>query len=158
MSCRLPSVYRNCFFTGSLTQPLVPIRYGKQKIPHNVWDFLFGLPDRIRTCGLQSRSLTRYPAVPRVDFSFGLLCSISHFSRFGNGFFEISHTLPGIFSRPFSPRLILGIKIPLEVLNRKAGYQGLDVIKFKAAGTLFPRLFPLLRLYFTTKNTVCQYF
>ena len=30
---------------------------------------LFGLPDRIRTCGLESRSLTRYPAVPRVDIS-----------------------------------------------------------------------------------------
>ena len=27
----------------------------------------FGLPDRIRTYGLQSRSLTRYPAVPRVE-------------------------------------------------------------------------------------------
>ena len=27
----------------------------------------FGLPERIRTAGLQSRSLTRYPAVPRVD-------------------------------------------------------------------------------------------
>ena len=30
-------------------------------------DFRLGLPDRIRTYGLQSRSLTRYPAVPRVD-------------------------------------------------------------------------------------------
>ena len=29
--------------------------------------FLFGLPDRIRTCDLKSRSLARYPAVPRVD-------------------------------------------------------------------------------------------
>ena len=29
----------------------------------------FGLPDRIRTYDLQSRSLTRYPAVPRVDDS-----------------------------------------------------------------------------------------
>ena len=28
---------------------------------------IFGLPDRIRTYGLQSRSLTRYPAVPRVE-------------------------------------------------------------------------------------------
>ena len=27
----------------------------------------FGLPERIRTADLQSRSLTRYPAVPRVD-------------------------------------------------------------------------------------------
>ena len=29
--------------------------------------FCFGLPERIRTFGLQSRSLTRYPAVPRAD-------------------------------------------------------------------------------------------
>ena len=29
--------------------------------------FWFGLPERIRTVDLQSRSLTRYPAVPRVD-------------------------------------------------------------------------------------------
>ncbi len=29
--------------------------------------FLFGLPGRIRTCDLESRSLTRYPAVPRVE-------------------------------------------------------------------------------------------
>ena len=28
---------------------------------------VFGLPERIRTVDLQSRSLTRYPAVPRVD-------------------------------------------------------------------------------------------
>ena len=28
---------------------------------------LIGLPERIRTVDLQSRSLTRYPAVPRVD-------------------------------------------------------------------------------------------
>ena len=30
----------------------------------------FGLPDRIRTCDLQSRSLTRYPAGLRVDVRF----------------------------------------------------------------------------------------
>ena len=28
---------------------------------------VFGLPDRIRTYDLKSRSLARYPAVPRVD-------------------------------------------------------------------------------------------
>ena len=27
----------------------------------------FGLPEQIRTVDLQSRSLTRYPAVPRVE-------------------------------------------------------------------------------------------
>ncbi len=29
--------------------------------------FTYGLPDRIRTCDLESRSLTRYPAVPRAE-------------------------------------------------------------------------------------------
>ena len=33
-------------------------------------DFLVGLPARIRTADLQSRSLTRYPAVPQVDIQF----------------------------------------------------------------------------------------
>ena len=36
-----------------------------------------GLPERIRTAGLQSRSLTRYPAVPRVDD----LCIVSQKSH-----------------------------------------------------------------------------
>ena len=35
--------------------------------------FGVGLPDRIRTCDLQSRSLTRYPAVPRADIFLQLL-------------------------------------------------------------------------------------
>ena len=29
--------------------------------------FFYGLPGRIRTCDLESRSLTRYPAVPRAE-------------------------------------------------------------------------------------------
>ena len=32
--------------------------------------FFVGLPARIRTADLQSRSLTRYPAVPQVDIKF----------------------------------------------------------------------------------------
>ena len=32
-----------------------------------ILSLFLGLPDRIRTYDLQSRSLTRYPAVPRVD-------------------------------------------------------------------------------------------
>ena len=31
--------------------------------------FFFGLPERIRTFDLQSRSLTRYPAEPRADIT-----------------------------------------------------------------------------------------
>ncbi len=38
---------------------------------------IFGLPERIRTVDLQSRSLTRYPAVPRVDIR--LLCKCAEY-------------------------------------------------------------------------------
>ena len=44
-----------------------PLLIGKIKTTPQGGDFRLGLPDRIRTYGLQSRSLTRYPAVPRVD-------------------------------------------------------------------------------------------
>ena len=45
-----------------------PQRVGQtERAPHKGVPFLFGLPERIRTFDLQSRSLTRYPAVPRVD-------------------------------------------------------------------------------------------
>ena len=43
------------------------LRISKTKSTTQGDAFRFGLPDRIRTYGLQSRSLTRYPAVPRVD-------------------------------------------------------------------------------------------
>ncbi len=47
----------------------------------------FGLPERIRTFDLQSRSLTRYPAEPRADIKL-ILSIISHrayiFNRFYN--------------------------------------------------------------------------
>ena len=33
----------------------------------------FGLPERIRTADLQSRSLTRYPAVPRADLLYFII-------------------------------------------------------------------------------------
>ena len=48
--------------------------------------FLFGLPDRIRTCDLKSRSLARYPAVPRVDI-VGCFAIIAQFSEKVNRFF-----------------------------------------------------------------------
>ena len=38
-----------------------------KKTPRTQFSVFFGLPERIRTFGLQSRSLTRYPAVPRAD-------------------------------------------------------------------------------------------
>ena len=38
----------------------------KNSTSQNLSNF-FGLPERIRTFDLQSRSLTRYPAVPRVE-------------------------------------------------------------------------------------------
>ncbi len=34
---------------------------------------IFGLPERIRTVDLQSRSLTRYPAVPRADVCLNII-------------------------------------------------------------------------------------
>ena len=40
--------------------------------------FFIGLPERIRTFDLQSRSLTRYPAVPRVDMKLWDLCGSSN--------------------------------------------------------------------------------
>ena len=42
---------------------------GTNEKVHRDCDGLFGLPDRIRTCDLKSRSLARYPAVPRVDMT-----------------------------------------------------------------------------------------
>ena len=45
-------------------------RSGRQKATDRARrSVAFGLPDRIRTDDLQSRSLTRYPAEPRVDYS-----------------------------------------------------------------------------------------
>ena len=44
----------------------LPPQAVKEKAPQTGC-FFFGLPERIRTFDLQSRSLTRYPAVPRVE-------------------------------------------------------------------------------------------
>ena len=53
------------FLLGASTQALVLTNRPKKKTP--LCEVLFfGLPERIRTFDLQSRSLTRYPAVPRV--------------------------------------------------------------------------------------------
>ncbi len=53
---------------GDLTKAL-GLTHRPIKNPHTRWGFFIGLPERIRTFDLQSRSLTRYPAVPRVDRS-----------------------------------------------------------------------------------------
>ena len=45
---------------------------------------LFGLPERIRTAGLQSRSLTRYPAVPRAGIGRGYYITDSDFLQVEN--------------------------------------------------------------------------
>ena len=37
---------------------------------YRILSLFLGLPARIRTADLQSRSLTRYPAVPQVDVKF----------------------------------------------------------------------------------------
>ena len=51
-------------------EPFQMSRSSRQKATDRARRFVaFGLPDRIRTDDLQSRSLTRYPAEPRVDYS-----------------------------------------------------------------------------------------
>ena len=54
----------------------------------------FGLPEQIRTVDLQSRSLTRYPAVPRVDC---LRLIIAYYMPFFKTFEQISLTNFNIF-------------------------------------------------------------
>ena len=56
---------------GASTHSLSLSNRPNQKAPTSgaLW---FGLPERIRTFDLQSRSLTRYPAVPRVDMKIAL--------------------------------------------------------------------------------------
>ena len=48
-------------------------RTKKQAQRQNLWACFFGLPDRIRTYGLQSRSLSLYPAGLRVDIAHRVL-------------------------------------------------------------------------------------
>ena len=57
---------------------------------------LFGLPERIRTFDLQSRSLTRYPAVPRVDVLFA-----AHKKRRNGNIIPQSATLDKVFAKKF---------------------------------------------------------
>ena len=40
-----------------------------KKVAVRQYSGLFGAPDRIRTCGLVSRSHTRYPAAPRAHIT-----------------------------------------------------------------------------------------
>ena len=47
----------------------IKVKNKNQQAPYETCRF-FGLPARIRTADLQSRSLTRYPAVPQVDIQF----------------------------------------------------------------------------------------
>ncbi len=62
---------------------------------------IFGLPDRIRTYGLQSRSLTRYPAVPRVDIFYfninNIFCQL--FFAFKIQLFNLLKFKPRLISR-----------------------------------------------------------
>ena len=45
---------------------------------NNILGVFYGLPERIRTFDLQSRSLTRYPAEPRADMGVdGIYYSIN---------------------------------------------------------------------------------
>ena len=62
-----------------------------------------GLPERIRTFDLQSRSLTRYPAVPRVGMKFYHII-IAYLRKKSNPFFKKSRGEIPLFGRRFSPR------------------------------------------------------
>ena len=58
--------------------------------------FFIGLPERIRTVDLQSRSLTRYPAVPRVDFQItdnSITHKVEKFKSFVKNIGRILHLL-----------------------------------------------------------------
>ena len=63
-----PCIGRSGGSHGASTK-VSPSRISKEKTPQK-WGLFLGLPERIRTFDLQSRSLTRYPAVPRVDIKF----------------------------------------------------------------------------------------
>ena len=64
--------------------------------------FSIGLPERIRTFDLQSRSLTRYPAVPRVGMKFYHII-IAYLRKKSNPFFKKSRGESPLFGRRFSP-------------------------------------------------------
>ena len=72
-----------------ITEVLCTNRVIQTKKPHE-GAFLFGLPDRIRTCGLQSRSLSLYPAGLRVGMLFFVPFPAEHLLLY--------HTLPSIAS------------------------------------------------------------
>ena len=61
-------------------------RHTQQSFIRSLCVCLDGLPERIRTFDLQSRSLTRYPAVPRVDFLY--LSILSQKSGLVKGFLK----------------------------------------------------------------------
>ena len=63
--CFAKCAYGPCFFHPRHRSVPSP-KYEKEKAPMK-GALSFGLPERIRTADLQSRSLTRYPAVPRVE-------------------------------------------------------------------------------------------
>ena len=68
---------------------------------HPVWGaFLFGLPERIRTFDLQSRSLTRYPAVPRVGMKLYLII-IAYLWEKCKPFLKKSRAARSLFARLF---------------------------------------------------------
>ena len=67
----------NCHKNGNSPPILHRKRHTRRSFIRSFCVCLDGLPDRIRTCDLQSRSLTRYPAVPRVDTH----CIVAQFFR-----------------------------------------------------------------------------
>ena len=65
-SFSLPSAFP--FFFLKLSRMSLTRRKSNMAPPPQGWGCHVGLPDRIRTCGLESRSLALYPAGLRVDY------------------------------------------------------------------------------------------
>ena len=87
---------------------------GQQKSPA-MQGFSVGLPERIRTFDLQSRSLTRYPAVPRVDMKF-LPYHYSISVKKKQPLFQKKWSRKAPFPRPFSAKNtpLQGLATPVE--------------------------------------------
>ena len=73
-------------------------RHTQQSSIRSLCVCLDGLPERIRTFDLQSRSLTRYPAVPRVDIQPGIFprhcCIIAQTGAECNTFLKNKRNFP----------------------------------------------------------------
>ena len=64
-----PRLWHHTVVSFTTAPPSNTFLYWKKERLHKVASPFYGLPERIRTFDLQSRSLTRYPAVPRAEIT-----------------------------------------------------------------------------------------